>query len=258
MADFDASIRTHLDCEFRLKEAGNGRPLLFFHGMEGPVWLPFHASLAKNNRLIMPDHPWFGESASPEWIGGIHDLAYFYLDWLDAQGLRGSNVIASCLGGWLAMEMAIRDPGIFGSIVLIGSAGLQVDGVRMGDPFLWNEPRYVENMFFDPDIRIAKEAEMGSEAGRDFWLKTKFGAARYGWSPRFSNPHLGRWLHRIKVPCQVVWGAEDRVFPPPYADALAGKLTGSSVAIIAGAGHFPHLERPEQTFAAVNGFPGCR
>ena len=36
----------------------------------------------------------------------------------------------------------------------------------------------------------------------------------------FVDPHLHKWLHRIDVPVQIVWGDSDKVFPLPFGENL--------------------------------------
>jgi len=45
----------------------------------------------------------------------------------------------------------------------------------------------------------------------------RFSAAKLGWQPRWYNPDLPKWLHRIRVPAHVIWGAHDNLFPAAYA-----------------------------------------
>ena len=37
-------------------------------------------------------------------------------------------------------------------------------------------------------------------------LKNRLMTAKLGWSTRMHNPHLRKWLHRIKVPSLIIWG----------------------------------------------------
>ena len=43
----------------------------------------------------------------------------------------------------------------------------------------------------------------------------------------------------------IIWGEEDPWYPPAVADAYAVRLPGATVERIAGAGHWPWLDRPE-------------
>ena len=86
--------------------------------------------------MIAPEHPGFGESDTPDWLDNIHDLAYFYLDVLDALKLDDVHLVGNSLGGWIAAELAVRSTERLASLTLAGSAGLYVPGVAQVDPFL--------------------------------------------------------------------------------------------------------------------------
>src|SRR6476660_2681276 len=64
-----------------LEERGDGPPLLFLHPGEGleprREWLDL---LARRFRVIAPHHPGWGNSALPDWLSTVDDLAYLYLD----------------------------------------------------------------------------------------------------------------------------------------------------------------------------------
>ena len=46
------------------------------------TWAPLQATLAERYDTILPDHPGYGASDSPNWIDNISDLSFFYLDCL--------------------------------------------------------------------------------------------------------------------------------------------------------------------------------
>ena len=132
-ADYSTTAVTVGGCRIRLMRGGSGEPLLYLHGASGANWLPFLQKLAKNFDVIAPEHPGFGESDSPAWLDNIHDLAYFYLDALDALELSGVHLVGNSLGGWIAAEMAVRSTQRLASLTLAGSAGLYVPGVSQVD-----------------------------------------------------------------------------------------------------------------------------
>ena len=72
--------------------------------------------------------------------------------------------------------------------------------------------------------------------------------------PRGYDPHLHKWLHRIDVPTLLVWGANDRMFPPDYAHAYQRLIAGSKVAIVPDCGHLPQIEQRQSFVAALEGF----
>ena len=63
-------------------EGGSGDPLLFLHGVAGLGWTPFLEQLSANHTVIAPRTPGFGESTGTEHLDDVHDLVYFYLDFL--------------------------------------------------------------------------------------------------------------------------------------------------------------------------------
>ena len=56
---------------------------------------------------------------------------------------------------------------------------------------------------------------------------------------------FARQLGQIRHPTLVLWGTEDRIFPPQVGKELHATVQGSTFMLIAGAGHIPQWERPE-------------
>jgi pimeloyl-ACP methyl ester carboxylesterase len=72
-------------CRAHLGARGKGKPLLYLHGASGaPMVLPFMEKLAERFDVLVPEHPGYGKSDEPEWLENIHDVAYFYLDFLSS------------------------------------------------------------------------------------------------------------------------------------------------------------------------------
>jgi pimeloyl-ACP methyl ester carboxylesterase len=69
---------------------------------------------------------------------------------------------------------------------------------------------------------------------------------------------LRKRLHRIRSRTLVIWGAEDKLFPPSYASLFANGLAGPArTKIVKGAGHLAWLDKPDETAAAVLRFVGA-
>src|SRR5262249_7012557 len=68
--------------------------------------------------------------------------------------------------------------------------------------------------------KIGEEAaaRAGADKYQDLAILNRIASARFGWQPRFFNPRLERWLHRVNVPTHVIWGDGDRIIPPVYAE----------------------------------------
>ena len=246
MAVNAAASRTSLTVEgtqVGVLRGGSGPPLLFLHGSESfTEWQPFMTELAARFDVIVPDHPGFGQSATPPWLDNVDDLVYFYGAFIEALGLQHVVIAGHDIGGWIACELALRDPRPLRALVLIAAAGLPLreDGV---DTFMCSPDELRRASYVDPGHAT------GTQTAKDALM-----TARIAWSPRFHNPQLTKWLHRLRVPALVVWGDDDIVFPPAQADAFADLIPDAETLVIEDAGHLPHIEQPVAFAAAVTAF----
>jgi len=246
-------------CRLNLRRGGSGEPLLYLHGASGaPAVLPFMEKLAQRFDMLVPEHPGFGASDEPGWLENMHDLAYFYLDVLESLGLRGLHLVGSSLGGWLALEMAVRDASRLKSLLLVGPAGISVPGVKPGDVFLWSPEELTRNLFFDPALAEKMLAQPMTPELLDVSLKNRHTVARLGWEPRMHDPFLRKWLHRVNVPVKIVWGEADKILPVAYAGEFKKLMPAAEVEIIPRCGHLPQAERPEEFCDIVMRFAGKR
>ena len=166
-------------CKVNLRRGGSGEPLLYLHEASGaPAVLPFMEKLAERFDVLVPEHPGFGASDEPGWLENMHDLAYFYLDVLESLELRGVHLVGSSLGGWLALEMAVRDGSRLKSLVLVGPAGISVPCVAPGDVFLWSPEELARNLFFDPVLAEKMLAQPMTPELLDVSLKNRHTVAR--------------------------------------------------------------------------------
>jgi pimeloyl-ACP methyl ester carboxylesterase len=241
-------------CNIALTRGGAGRPLLFLHAGGGAGWLPFMTDLAARHDVIVPEHPGFGASDTPDWLDNIQDLARFYLDFLDQLDLNEVDLVGSSLGGWIAAEIAVRNTLRLGSLTLVGSAGIHVPGVPQVDTFLLSDEQLIRSLFDDQKRIEAMVAEAKRPEIEDIILKNRTTTAKLVWQPRSYDPHLHKWLHRINVPTHLIWGANDRLFPKDYAFAFQKLIPGSGVTVIPDSGHLPHIEQRQAFVTALKGF----
>ena len=231
-------------CSVTLKRGGAGRSLLYLHGANAaPAIQPFMEELAREFDVFVPEHPGFGGSDEPEWLDNIHDLAYFYLDFMERLDLRDAIVIGSSIGGWLALEIAVRDASRIRALSLVAPAGIHVAGLAKGDVFLWPPEERVRKLFFDQSL--AERVLAQPAVPQDVADKNLHTLARLAWEPRFYDPHLSKWLHRIKVPLQIVWGERDRLIAPEYAAEYKKLIPHARVDIVPQCGHLPQSEKPD-------------
>ena len=248
-------------------EAGKGPPLLYLHGIYDIHTLqaapfPFHEALAESFTVIAPAHPGCGSSTGISDITNIEDLAFHYFDVLDALEIRRATVAGFCIGGWIATEMAVRNPERIGRMALIGAAGLQQDDALVGDVFMYSQHRdggimreLREMLFAEADGEIARSivpdgrVAIPDEVRR---YKSLTLAGRVGWEPPYLHDRkLAARLHRVTAPSLLVWGEKDRLIPTANARAYAEALPHASLRIVKGAGHSVHIEKPDECLAHI-------
>ncbi|MBX9760086.1 MAG: alpha/beta hydrolase [Beijerinckiaceae bacterium] len=238
-------------------EAGSGAPILYLHpgrGLHGAS--PFLDGLAHHGRVIAPSHPGFGESQLPPWMTTVEDLAYHYLDFLDALDLRGVTLVGSSFGGWLAASLAIKPTTRIRRLVLIDPVGAKFGGRDDRDIVdIWARTRADLNTltFHDP-AKAAIDYAALSEEELNIHARNRESEALFGWSPYMHDPKLVRRLHRIIAPTLVLWGDSDGIVTPDYGRAYAAAIPGARFELVAAAGHLPHIEQPDACASAIVNF----
>ncbi len=245
-ATFKSDVLTTNGCRFTLKRGGSGPTLLFLHGAGGAAMVqPFMSELAKSYEVLVPEHPGFGASDEPEWMDNIHDLAYFYLDVMEQLDLRNVFLVGSSIGGWLALEIAVRSAERLRALSVIGPSGIYSQGLKRGDLFLWTPEERVRNLFHDQTIADRLLSVPPTPEQVEVSIKNYHTTAKLAWEPRLFDPHLHKWLHRIKVPTQIVWGDSDKILPSGYAAAFKKLIPHARIDIVPACGHLPQTEKPD-------------
>lgn len=239
-------------CRTHLRRGGAGEPLLFLHGAGGaPAIMPFMEKLAARFDVLVPEHPGYGLSDEPGWLENIHDMAYFYLDFLEALQLSKVTVVGNSMGGWMAMEMAVRSTARLKAVVLVSPAGIRAPGVPPADIFLLSPEETAGKLFFDPKLAAARLAEPVTPEAVDIGLKNRHTTARLAWEPRLHDPFLPKWLHRIDVPVKIIWGRQDRILPVEFVPHYKNLFPKAEIEIFDNCGHLPHAEQAERFVDSV-------
>jgi len=102
-------------------------PVLLFHGSASSsfMWLNDSATLAKDFRVYAIDligEP--GLSARTRYRPGTDEHALWLDDVFQALSLNAASLVGVSLGGWLALDYAIRRPGRVKALALICPAGI--------------------------------------------------------------------------------------------------------------------------------------
>jgi pimeloyl-ACP methyl ester carboxylesterase len=124
----------------------------------------------------------------------------------------------------------------------------------MGDTFKADRQALAENYLMNPGARARFLAVEQTPEQKSIAVRNRETTALLGWDPRFHNPDLRKWLHRIDIPAHVVWAEDDRVFPRPYGDALTQLIPDATFTELPGTGHLMQVDDPEAFCAAVSAF----
>ena len=187
------------DVNVRMLRGGSGPPLLFLHGANGlPVWLPVFDLLSKQFEVFVPEHPGFGTSDNPPWMRNIGDLAMYYLDFLDglepASGPSGRPV-ARRLGRGRGRGAQLHAAKI--AVAARRRPASASRACRAATTSSGTQRKSVRNLYHNQTIPDQMLAMQLTDEQADIMLTNRFAATKFGWEPRWYNPSLERWLHRI-------------------------------------------------------------
>jgi len=246
----------------RVKVAGDGPPLLFFHPLPGLAWNPLLDQLARHHTVYAPEHP--GTSpGDPQAIAQVQtftELLLVYEEAIRALGLDRPAAVGQSFGGMVAADLAATFPRLLSRLVLLAPIGLWRDDAPIplmemvaGPPE--DVPGY---LFAHPDSEAARAA---LELPADPALIPK-AIAQASWNvgctTKFAWPiadhGLGRRLHRITAPTLVIWGRDDALVPVAYAAEFGARIPGSKVEVIDDCGHVADVDQPARTQAAISTF----
>ncbi|NMO36606.1 alpha/beta fold hydrolase [Streptomyces sp. GMY02] len=232
-----------------------GRPVLVLHGGGGPATVaPLAEHFSATARALLPTHPGWNGTPRPDGFTRVADLAAAYLRLLHDHRLSDVLVIGSSLGGWIAAEMATADTeGLISGIALINAVGIEVEGAPVRDFFALDARGVAEYAFHDAERFYVDPATVPD--GQRALVQANMASLRlYSGGPAMSDPTLRPRLASVTVPTLVLWGESDRIVTPAYGERYAASFKDARFEPVAEAGHLPHLEQPERTFALLDDF----
>ncbi|MDH4145377.1 MAG: alpha/beta hydrolase [Acidimicrobiia bacterium] len=267
MAAFSTdAVTTAKGIDAKVRRGGAGQPLVWFHGAGGLAPTePLLDLLAERYHVHAAEWPGYGEERTEQAIEDMLDFALHGWDLVEAMGLGAAtpHLVGHSMGGMIAAEMAALNPRGVARLVLVNSAGLWLDSHPIPDIFAMLPFELAEALFVD-----AKAGEAAMTGGLDFSDNTALtafmvnNARRLGTAGKIlfpvPNRRLSKRLYRITNPTLLLWGAEDRLIEPKYAEAFAQGLVNadSQVTLVEGAAHMTPYEQPAAAAEAITGFLG--
>ena len=246
------------------KEEGRGEPLLLIMGLGATLawWNRLLPSLTPRFRTIVFDNRGVGKSDVPPGPYTIPLMADDALAVLDAAGVESAHVVGLSMGGYIAQELALANPGRVRSLVLGCTSCGGAEAVRAApevasalaarakvprEDAMWGMVPYT----FDastPRERIAQDLamRMRSAVGNDGYF-AQFQAVR-----SWAGSH-GR-LSAIAAPTLVIHGETDQLVPPENGRILAQTIPGARLVMLPHASHIFLTDQLEPARDAILAF----
>lgn len=248
-------------------DQGDGSPVVLLHGFGGSMWQWEYQQrdLSSRYRLLTPDLLGSGLSDKPDISYGPDEMVEYFRGFLDALHIERATLIGNSMGAGLATAFALTYPDRVDRLVLIGGLPPDIE-TNLTSPLM---KRVVEtqlpiwlmelgNWLFGSSAT----EQVLREIVHDHTLLTPAVMERSKQNrkrPGLLRPlmslrdHLPRWerefaprLPTITHPTLILWGKEDRVFPPHVGQQMHTLIPHSTLHVIPSAGHIPQWERPQQ------------
>jgi pimeloyl-ACP methyl ester carboxylesterase len=232
----------------RVQSQGTGPALVFFHGPWGLAWDPFLDALARDFTVHAPEHPGTTPGVPDDiyHLEGLWDLVLCYDELLTALGLDNAVFVGHSFGAMMAAEVAAAVPRRARQLVLIDPLGFWRDGDPIANWMAMDLPEQRRRLFSDPESEAARRlfGEGEDEAKARLRIMWTLGATgKFLWP--IPDKGLKKRTHRITAPTLLVWGKDDQLVAPVYAEEFARRLPGTRLEIVEKAGHAPQLEQPD-------------
>ncbi|HEY5131103.1 MAG TPA: alpha/beta fold hydrolase [Bradyrhizobium sp.] len=242
-------------------QSGEGPALFLFHSLlsDRASFDAIAPRLSQSFRVIVPELPGFGGSQAVS--GGLADVADRMAEAVkDGAGGGEAIVLGNGYGGFVALQMAIRHPGIAGRLILAdcGAAFPEQGRQAFRNMAAASKARGLSAItdvamrrLFAPEFQAQHPDLMRDR--REAFLRSDpevIEAACAALAELDLRPELGK----VKIPVLVLVGEHDEATPPPMSRELAAGLPDARLRIIPGCAHVPQLQSPGIFLEAIGDF----
>ena len=257
--------RLFADGTVNAKELGQGSsqaPALFlFHSLlsDRASFDAIAPKLARSYRVIVPELPGFGGSKAV--CGGLAAVADRMAEAVkDAAGGRETIVLGNGYGGFVALQMAIRHPGVADKLVLADCGAAFSEGGREAFRNMAAAAKakglaaiteVAMRRLFAPEFQSSHPELMRDR--REAFVKTDLEVLQQACAA-LAELDLRSELSSVKMPVLVLVGEHDEATPPPMSIELAEMLPNARLEIISGCAHVPQLQAPDLFLDAIGDF----
>ena len=258
----DKSILLNNNIKMRYLESKQGdgisdRHILFIHGLGSSAdrWLDIPDAISMYYHTIAVDLIGFGGSDKPTDVNyTIEQFSEFILEFIEKIGLSGDDrkitLVGHSLGGYIAVDFAIRNKGLIEKLVLLDSSGFLKGPTPLLEQYL-NAAKYpsydsVRNVF---EQMVAQPWKVLPVIINIFITRINSPGAKYPFESAYRNSTTTQIdLSRLKsiedIPTLIIWGKSDNLIPIEYSEPFKQVFKNYRVEMIEDAGHAPFAEKP--------------
>jgi pimeloyl-ACP methyl ester carboxylesterase len=251
---------------YQTRTGGNGGTVLLLHGFgeDGSIWQSLYEGPALAHRLIVPDLPGSGRSAPLPGSPSIDDLAAAVKAVLDHEQVGSCTVLGHSMGGYIALAMAERYPGLFKGLGLVHStayadSGDKREARRKSIAFIRSNgaAAFLKTAIpglFGPVFTAANPAMVAALTEKYSYLSADSLVQYY--EAMMQRPDRTAVLAGFGGPVLLLAGVHDAAVPFAQSCEQAHLAAESHVCFLQGSGHMGMIEEPERFGQAIAAFIG--
>ena len=268
----DKSILLNNNIKMKYLESKQGvhisdRHILFIHGLGSSAdrWLDIPDAISMYYHTMAVDLIGFGGSDKPTDVNyTIEHFSEFILEFMEKIGLSGDDrkitLVGHSLGGYIAVDFAIRNKGLIEKLVLIDTSGFLKGPTPLLEQYLKvaKYPSYdsVKNVF---EQMMAQPWKVLPVIINIFITRINSPGAKYPFESAYQNSTTTQIdLSRLKsiedIPTLIIWGKSDNLIPIEYSEPFKQVFKNYRVEMIEDAGHAPFAEKPAITCELLHSF----
>jgi len=258
----DKSILLNNNIKMRYLESIQGnritnKHVLFIHGLGSSAdrWLDIPDALSMYYHTIAIDLIGFGESDKPSDVNyTIDKFSEFILEFIEKIGLSDDDkkitLVGHSLGGYIAVEFAIRNMALIEKLVLLDSSGFLKEPTPLLEQYLnaANYPTYdnVRSVF---EQLVSQPWKVLPVVVNTFITRISSPGAKYPFLSAYQYSTTTQIdLSRLKsiqdIPTLIIWGRNDNLIPIEHSKPFKQVFKNYKLKMIEDAGHAPFIEKP--------------
>lgn len=238
----------------RYETKGEGKVVVLLHGWaDSAAGLSgVQKALSATHKVIALDLPGFGGTEAPKEVWGLTDYAQFVAHFLAKIGVHNVQaIVGHSNGGAIAIRGLGQGIVSADQLVLLGAAGIR--GVYKGRVKALRIITKIGKALSSPlpkPVKRKLRAKVYKTVGSDMLVAEHLQET----FKKVVTDDVRADAVKISIPVLLVYGEADEQAPPWYGEAYRQLMPNATLEILPGAGHFVHLDRPDDVAKALREF----